>query len=100
MKDSKIFKLVDLIGDIKKVDEMITLHKQDGVTDCMLSQYQAKKTKLTSYLIIELNIPPFKSTSGILFIKQFLDKHYNESSILPEKSDLSLNDLRKLEAAL
>ena len=43
MKDSKIFKLVDFIGDIEKADEMINLHNQDGVTDCMLSQYQAKK---------------------------------------------------------
>jgi hypothetical protein len=100
MKDSKIFKLVDLIGDIKKVDEMINLHKQDGDADFMLSQYEAKKTKLTGYLISELNTPPFKSTSGILFIKQFLDKYYTDSSILPENSDFSLNDLRKLEAAL
>ncbi len=100
MTDSKIFKLIDLIGDIKKLDEMITLHKKGGSENLMLSQYQAKKIKLTGYLLSALNTPPFKSASGILFIKQFLDKYYNDLSILPENSDLSLNDLRKLEAAL
>ena len=100
MTDSKIFKLIDLIGDIKKVDEMITLHKNEDVGNFMLSQYQAKKLKLTGYLITELNAPPFKSTSGILFIKHFLDKYYSDSSIFPENTDTSFNDFKKLEAAL
>ncbi len=100
MTDSKIFKLIDLIEDIKKVDEMINMHKKDVDVDFMLSQYQAKKIKLTGYLINELNTPPFKSTTSILFIKRFLDKFYTDSSNLSDYKEIELNDLQKLEAAL
>lgn len=58
MSNSKIFKLIDPIEDVKKVDEMIALHQKDEHSDFMLTQYQAKKIKLAGYLISELNSPP------------------------------------------
>lgn len=100
MANSKIYKLIDLIEDVKKVEEMISLHQKDADSDVMLSQYQAKKVKLTGNLISELNSPPFKSTSGFLFIKHFLDKFYADPSDLIEDNDKEVNELKKLEAVL
>ncbi|MES2774470.1 MAG: hypothetical protein V4722_09810 [Bacteroidota bacterium] len=90
---------MDLIEDIKKVDEMIVLHKKDAGLNFMLSQYEARKTKLTGYLISELNAPPYKSKTSILFLKRFLDKFYTDSSRL-SMNEIESNDLRRLEAAL
>jgi hypothetical protein len=102
MSSNKIFKLVDLIEDIKKVDEMIDLHQNDKDSSIMLSQYHAKKAKLTSYLISELiTSPEFKLTNGLslLFIKHFLDKFYPDSFI-NANTEKEIKVFEQLEAAL
>ena len=100
MANSKIYKLIDLIEEVKKIEEMISLHQKEADSDFMLLQYQAKKVKLTGNLISELNSPPFKSTSSFLFIKHFLDKFYGDPSGSLEDNGKEINDLRKLEAVL
>ena len=99
MTENKIYKLIDLIEDIKKVDGMIALHTQSTTTDLMLSQYQAKKIKLLGHLIHELNSPSLKSGRSLLLIKRLLDKFYGDSTGLPEEDD-DTEDLRRLEAAI
>ncbi|MEO6721907.1 MAG: hypothetical protein ABIN67_16180 [Ferruginibacter sp.] len=100
MSNSKIFKLIDLIEDVKKVDKMIALHQKAENSNFMLTQYQAKKIKLTGYLITELNSPPFKSATSFLFIKHFLDKFFVDSLSSLDSNDKELSDFSKLEAAL
>ncbi len=98
MANSKIYKLIDLIEDVKKVEEMIFLHQNDD-SKFMLSQYQAKKVKLTGDLISQLNSPPLKSTTSFLLMKRFLDRFYADSSA-PISVDSQITDLRELEAVL
>jgi hypothetical protein len=43
MKKAEVYKLMDLIEDIKKLDELISLHRQLDTSDFMISQYEAKK---------------------------------------------------------
>lgn len=60
--DERIVKVVDLLEQIKSVDEMIGLHKQKGdEEDIMLIQYQYRREKFIkelSLILEELNIKP------------------------------------------
>jgi hypothetical protein len=62
MKKVEIYKLMDLIEDIKKLDELISLHQQLDTSEFMINQYESKKTKLIGLLIDELASPPVQST--------------------------------------
>lgn len=57
MREIELYKLLDLIEEIKKLEELIKLHKSSDDSDFMVSQYEAKKIKLTSELIDELISP-------------------------------------------
>ena len=100
MTENKIFQLIDLVEDIKKVDAMIALHEQDESSTSMLSQYQAKKIKLTGYLIGELNSPALKSAGSFLLIKRLLDKFYSNISNLSYSNEKEADDWKRLEAVL
>lgn len=99
MKESVVYKLMDLIEDIKEVNRMILLHS-DNPSDLMLIQYKAKREKLMSYLIDELVKPEVRSPKSFALIIKSLDKLYpnlkreaknvDESHKLLEKLDLQL----------
>lgn len=89
-----IYKLLDLVEDIKKVDDMIKLHSSHP-DKFMLSQYEAKKEKMMALLIDELISPSYRSTDSFLIIKLSLEKFYPKSySYKPDeqkkKPDFSL----------
>ena len=97
MKKSEIYKLIDLIEIIKQLDELIAVHRKVGDSDFMISQYEAKKTKLMGSLIDELASPPVQSAQSYLLIKMLLNKYY------PVKSEQDLiidGDMLKLAAAI
>jgi hypothetical protein len=89
--------LMDLIEDIKKLDELISLHRQLDTSDFMISQYEEKKTKLMGVLIDELATPPVQSTQSYLLIKMLLNKYY---PIKPEEELIVDSDISKLAAAI
>lgn len=97
MKKGEIYKLMDLIEDIKKLDELISLHRQLDTSDFMISQYEAKKTKLLGILIDELVSPPVQSTQSYLLIKMLLNKYY---PFKPEDGLIVDSDISKLAAAI
>ncbi len=96
MKKAEIYKLMDLIEDIKKLDELISLHRQTSVSTFMIEQYEAKKTSLIGSLIDELASPPVQSTQSYLLIKMILNKYY---PIKPEEL-IQDSDISKLAAAI
>jgi len=97
MSNSKTNKLIDLVEEIKKVDKMISAHIDEVGDNVMLPQYQAKKNKLTSLFINELNAPSFRSASGFLMIRRLLEKFYPDHTT-SDSADNS--DLKKVAAAL
>ncbi|RYX83492.1 hypothetical protein EON73_03825 [bacterium] len=99
MNSNKLFKLIDLVEDIKKLDEIIAFHQTNTDSTIMLFQYQAKKVKLTSLLISELISSQFKSTSSLLFIKRLLDKFYSES-YTAHLTEEEINGFKELESVL
>ena len=88
---------MDLIEDIKKLDELISLHRQLDTSDFMISQYEEKKTKLMGVLIDELASPPVQSTQSYLLIKMLLNKYY---PVKPEEELIVDSDISKLAAAI
>jgi hypothetical protein len=98
MEQAKIFTLVDLIEDIKKVDEMISFHKNNP-SDFMRIQYIERKQKLISYLIDELVEPEMRSPKSFAIILSALDKFYPNLK-KEAASDASHKELSELEAVL
>lgn len=76
MKDAELFRLKDLIEEVKKLDEIISLHKDTDDADFMISQYEAAKTKLISELIDELVSPKIQSPQSFSLIQRIIKKFY------------------------
>src|SRR5690606_13914956 len=92
------YKLLDLIDEIKKVDEMIKLQASDP-SAMMLDQYMFKKSKLVSYLIDELVNPELRSEKSIFIILKVIEKFYPNLKD-DAHSDISNEYLNELEAVL
>ncbi|HEY8928116.1 MAG TPA: hypothetical protein VIM55_02935 [Mucilaginibacter sp.] len=97
MKKTEIYKLMDLIEDVKKLDELISVHRQSDSSPFMINQYEAKKTKLIGSLIDELASPPVQSTQSYLLIQMLLNKYYPLKS---EEGSMLDSDIRQLAAAI
>ena len=50
MEQGLVYKLMDLIEDVKKLDELILIHRQLDASDFMVSQYEAKKPNWWGHL--------------------------------------------------
>jgi hypothetical protein len=68
--------LKELIENIKKTDEMISLHKTNNTLPIMVDQYEALKAKQITELIDGLAIPPYQTIESISVIKDILNKFY------------------------
>lgn len=68
--------LKELIENIKKTDEMISLHRTNNMLPIMVDQYEALKAKQISELIDGLAMPPYQSIESISVIKHILNKFY------------------------
>lgn len=68
--------LKELIENIKKTEEMISLHKANGTSSLMTIQYESLKARQISELIDGLAVPPYQTVESISLIKQILNKFY------------------------
>ena len=100
MENSKILRLIDLINDIKKVDALIQLHSNLNDSKIITNQYVAKKEKLVSYLINELNSPENRSLNSFHTIKLVINKFYSSLDDNTYQEAFTKNDLIELEKAL
>ncbi|MFI5160254.1 MAG: hypothetical protein ACHQHN_03210 [Sphingobacteriales bacterium] len=88
--------LKELIDNIRKTEEMISMHKENHTSPMMASQYESLKAKQVSELIDGLAMPPFQSVESISLIKRILDTFYPKVS----KHKITQEELRELEAAI
>ena len=68
--------LIELVESIKKIDEMIALHKNNDELPLMTAQYEALKAKQVAELIDELATPPYQSAESFSVIKLIINKYY------------------------
>jgi hypothetical protein len=88
--------LKELIDNIKKTEEIISLHKMSDTSLLMSSQYEALKAKQISELIDGLAMPPYQTVESISVIKHILNKFYPN---IPE-GVVKLKELKELEDAI
>ncbi|WP_373495042.1 hypothetical protein [Aquiflexum sp.] len=94
MNRSKLHRLIDLIEEIKKIDEMIMMHRDHGSDDFMSSQYESKKSRLLKELISELVANSNESSEVFNTIGKIIFKFY------PNESSKKQTDLDQLVAAI
>jgi hypothetical protein len=97
MKKVEVLKLMDLIEDIKKFDELIVLNRKKKTSDFVLNQYEAKKIKMVGSIINELANPPIQSIESYLIIKKILNKYYPN---IAEDELMNDSDIGKIVAVI
>ncbi|WP_184542459.1 hypothetical protein [Mucilaginibacter sp. FT3.2] len=91
MKKVEVLKLIDLVEEIKKLDDLITQSRKKKTSDFVLNQYEAKKLKMIGSIISELANPPIQSMESYLLIQKILNKYYPniDNGDLASDSDVS-----------
>ncbi len=97
MKKVEVLKLIDLIEEIKKLDDLITQSRKKKTSDFVINQYEVKKLKMIGSIISELANPPIQSMESYLLIQKILKKYYPN---IPETELLSDIDVSKIVAVI
>lgn len=100
MTKDKLYRLIDLMEEVKKLDEIMSAHLENKSTssDLMLAQYASKKEKLLEYMINEINSTNSDLPERLTLIKRIMERFY---SIPASISDSKRNkDFEILESAL
>lgn len=93
MRKEDFYKLINLIEEAKKIDEMIAMHQRMDNSDFMVSQYEAKKTKLVSDVIDELVSPGIQSPQSFSLIQQIITRFYPVSDKRILEADREIQQL-------
>ncbi|PWK79749.1 hypothetical protein LX99_00209 [Mucilaginibacter oryzae] len=97
MKKVEVLKLIDLVEEIRKLDELIQQSRAKKTSDFVINQYEAKKVKLVGSIITELASAPIQSVESFLLVQKILNKYYpnvNEEGLLKD------DDISKIAAVI
>jgi hypothetical protein len=101
MNSPQILNIQYLISEIKKLDDIIAIHKSQANDEFMISQYVKRKNKFFNELIKELTSPKLTSARSYHLMALLIEKFYNESSPVTEKTSNKLEkELQELETSL
>ncbi|MEO3406614.1 hypothetical protein AAFN85_22050 [Mucilaginibacter sp. CAU 1740] len=97
MKKVEVLKLIDLVDEIRKLDELIQQSRAKKTSDFVINQYEAKKLKLVGSIITELASAPIQSIESYLLAQKILNKYY---PIEGNDELLKGDDISKIAAAI
>jgi hypothetical protein len=97
MKKVEVLKLIDLVDEIRKLDELIQQSRAKKTSDFVINQYEAKKVKLVGSIVTELASAPIQSVESYLLVQKILNKYYPVSS---NEDLLKDDDISKIAAAI
>ncbi len=84
MTTDKLYRLMDLLDELKQVDAILSVHtnSNNGTSDIMLAQYKAKKEKLLVYFINEINasVDIEYTPQRLEIIKKIMERFYKYPS--------------------
>lgn len=96
MTTDKLYRLMDILDDLKQIDQIISLHRSENQKNdsLMLSQYLSRRNQLLVYFINELNVSTEQdfTPQRLSIIKQIMERFYQVSSE-DEKHDAHLDSL-------
>ena len=97
------YQILDLIEEIKKLNEMIALHKEEN-SSVMQGQYEHKRKELTVSLLEELmnysTVVPADMNSRIIKLFQLTIENYLNTMEGRRSSNFNNKDLNSIEEAL
>jgi predicted molibdopterin-dependent oxidoreductase YjgC len=85
MKQHQIYKLLDLIEQINKVNKMIKLHSENN-SEFMASQYRHIKSEHVAELIKTLNSSKTQSEENYLLLNRLLSEFYPNNNLMQKES--------------
>lgn len=97
MKKVEVLKMIDLVEEIKKLDDLIQQSRKKKTSDFVINQYEAKKLKLIGSTITELASAPIQSIESYQLIQKILNKYYPNIS---EDALLNDDDISKIATAI
>ncbi len=80
MEKEKLYRLMDVLDEIKQVEELISKHEFQGedASSIMLDQYKARKEQLLIYFINEINASTEYRSYRLSMIKLIMERFYPE----------------------
>ena len=80
MEKEKLYRLMDVLDEIKQIDELISKHELQGeeASSIMLDQYKARKEQLLMYFINEINASTEYRSYRLSMIKLIMERFYPE----------------------
>lgn len=81
MEKEKLYRLMDVLDEIKEIDELILKHESQGeeASSLMIDQYKARKDQLLTYFINEINASAENRSSRLSMIKIVMERFYTEN---------------------
>jgi hypothetical protein len=97
MENDKLYRLMDLLDEIKQLDSIISKHEAESKNDSliMVNQYTARKEQLLSYFINEINASSENKSFRLTLIKQIMDVFYPTKN----KKNKKIDDKNLIELA-
>ena len=99
MKNENLYRLMDVLDEIKQIDDLISKHLELTKSDSsfMIDQYEARKEQLLAYFINELNSSAEYRNFRLSIIKLTMERFYTKSNKNTENQvmDKNLNSLVK-----
>ncbi len=80
MEKEKLYRLMDVLDEIKEIDELILKHESQGeeASSLMVDQYKARKEQLLTYFINEINASADYRSPRLSMIKMVMERFYPE----------------------
>ena len=80
MEKEKLYRLMDVLDEIKQVEELISKYEFQGedASSIMLDQYKARKEQLLIYFINEINASTEYRSYRLSMIKLIMERFYPE----------------------
>ena len=85
MKKHQIYKLLDLIEQINKANEMIKLHSEND-SEFMAAQYRHIKSEHVAELIKTLNSSIIQSEKNYLLLGRLLNEFYPNNNLMQKEN--------------
>ena len=103
MVKDRLYRLMDIVDEIKKIDQQLSKHAELGneETNLLSNQYKARKEQLLVYFINELNASNIYQASRLGIIKQIMERFYQSSDkdVLFQSKDEDLYQLTRAISA-
>jgi hypothetical protein len=103
MQKDRLYRLMDIIEEIKEIEVLLSQHEalDSESPSLIMDQYRVKKEQLLIFFIEEINASSVVQNRRLGIIKQLMEKFYkdSDSGISPSSEDEELYVLEKAISA-